>query len=243
MKPSLIFYFLFICNFVICQDTIYLDKEKNVISDRLEAKYFQTVEYDSVVLNKAIEKRFYISGKIQCSKQYVNYGDKILDGTSSEWFENGQLSKEVEYKDGSLNGTLSIFLEDGILRKLEYYKNNKLLEGYLYNREGIKIDSTKIQTMPIFPGGQEAPKNYLAKKIIYPENCIKNKISGTAVVSFVVEKNGKISNAFIIKSSESNALDMEALRVVLNMPNWEPGMNGKNPVKVNFMLPIKFSFN
>jgi TonB family protein len=98
-----------------------------------------------------------------------------------------------------------------------------------------------VKTMPEFNGGFNALVDYLVSNIKYPEEAKKNNITGTVFVSFVVEKDGKISNTSILKSANP-LLDEEALRVVNSMPNWKPGLNDEGKaVNVKFNLPIKFS--
>ena len=99
---------------------------------------------------------------------------------------------------------------------------------------------TFAQVMPQFPGGQEELKKYLAKNIVYPRMAQENGIDGTVVVNFTVGKDGTISDIKIAKPVNKD-LDKEAIRVVTGMPNWKPGNNNGNPVKVSFMLPIKFT--
>ena len=96
-----------------------------------------------------------MSHKLYSEKFYSNYSEKILQGTSKEWYEGGQLCKEVDYINGKLNGRLLVFWENGLPKRLEYYSNNQLLEGDYFNKEGAKIDSVKNQIMPRFPGGTE----------------------------------------------------------------------------------------
>lgn len=95
-------------------------------------------------------------------------------------------------------------------------------------------------TLPEFPGGQEALIRFLTEKIKYPESDRQAKREGKTVVSFIVNESGVILSPAIAKSSGSEAMDREALRVLALMPAWKPGtMNGK-AVKVEFKLPISF---
>jgi TonB family protein len=98
-----------------------------------------------------------------------------------------------------------------------------------------------VKTMPEFNGGFNALVDFLVTNIKYPEEAKKNNITGTVFVSFVVEKDGKISNTAIMKSANP-LLDEEALRVVNAMPKWKPGLNDEGKeVNVKYVLPVKFS--
>ena len=96
------------------------------------------------------------------------------------------------------------------------------------------------ETMPYFPGGQELMQKYLADNIKYPASAVKTKKQGRVIVTFIVQKDGSITHAKIVRSIDSE-LDAEALRVVKGMPKWTPGTQFGKPVSVKYTLPVKFS--
>ena len=107
--------------------------------------------------------------------------------------------------------------------------------------------------MPRFPGCVEAglskeekkacaEKKMLAfiyDKINYPQLARENEVAGTAVIQFVVEKNGLITDLKIVKDPGAG-LGREALRVVKTMPDWIPGKQRNEPVRVRYSLPVKY---
>ena len=90
-----------------------------------------------------------------------------------------------------------------------------------------------------FPGGMAKLMNYLSESIRYPENAIKNEIQGKVVVKFVVEKDGSIGDASVLKGIDPE-LDNEAIRVIKSMPAWIPGKNNGEDVASFFNLPVTF---
>ena len=96
------------------------------------------------------------------------------------------------------------------------------------------------ETMPQFPGGQGVMMKYLAANIKYPASAVKAKKQGRVIVSFVIQKDGSVTNARIVKSVDPE-LDAEALRIVKAMPNWTPGTQDGKPVNVNYTIPVVFS--
>ncbi len=96
-----------------------------------------------------------------------------------------------------------------------------------------------VEQDPEFPGGMESLYQYLAGNVKYPAEAKANKIEGRVYVTFVVEKDGSVTNARIIRSPHES-LSAEALRVVQAMPKWRPGRTGGKPVRVQFNLPINF---
>lgn len=90
-----------------------------------------------------------------------------------------------------------------------------------------------------FPGGQGALMKWLSNNIRYPESAQQNDIQGRVIVKFVVEKDGSIGAATILKGVDKD-LDREALRVVKRMPKWQPGKNNGVAVRSYFNLPVTF---
>ena len=96
------------------------------------------------------------------------------------------------------------------------------------------------ETMPQFPGGQGVMMKYLAANIKYPASAVKAKKQGRVIIAFVIQKDGSVTNARIVKSVDPE-LDAEALRIVKAMPNWTPGTQDGKPVDVNYTIPVVFS--
>ena len=96
-----------------------------------------------------------------------------------------------------------------------------------------------VEQMPQFPGGPAALMEYLSKNVRYPEEAHKKGVQGRVIVTFVIEKDGSISDANVVKSVDSQ-IDAEALRVVNSMPNWIPGGQNGEPVRVKYTVPITF---
>lgn len=96
-----------------------------------------------------------------------------------------------------------------------------------------------VEQMAEFPGGQAALMKWLSSNIRYPEAAQQNDIQGRVIVKFVVEKDGSIGQATILKGVDKD-LDREALRVVKKMPKWQPGKNNGVAVRSYFNLPVTF---
>ena len=96
-----------------------------------------------------------------------------------------------------------------------------------------------VDVMPEFPGGMEALYKYLVDNIRYPEQAKKDGVQGMVYVRFVVEADGSISNAKVMRGI-GGGCDEEALRVVNAMPKWQPGKMQDKPVRTQFYLPFTF---
>ncbi len=97
-----------------------------------------------------------------------------------------------------------------------------------------------VEDQPVPPGGSfPALLKWIARTIVYPEIAIENQIQGRVIVQFVVEKNGTISQAKVVRGVDPS-LDREAMRVVNKMGKWKPGKQLGQPVRSKFTLPIMF---
>jgi len=96
-----------------------------------------------------------------------------------------------------------------------------------------------IQKPPSFPGGEAELMKFLNKNIEYPALAKENNIQGVAVLTFVVNKDGSVSDVAIVKEI-GGGCGKEAVRVVKMMPKWSAGEANGHPVKVRFTLPVRF---
>lgn len=96
-----------------------------------------------------------------------------------------------------------------------------------------------VEQMPQFPGGPAALMQFLSQNVKYPEEAYQKGTQGRVIVTFVVEKDGSITEARVVRSIEP-LLDKEALRVINSMPNWNPGTQNGEPVRVKYTVPITF---
>jgi TonB family protein len=105
----------------------------------------------------------------------------------------------------------------------------------------LPVEYASVKIKPEFRG--ETWAFYISHNLKYPEEALKNKISGKVYVSFIIEKNGSITNVQVIQGLGSG-LDEEAIRVIKNSPRWKPGYQAKkDPVRVACVMPISFTPN
>lgn len=96
-----------------------------------------------------------------------------------------------------------------------------------------------VEQMPSFPGGPSALMKYLSENIKYPVVAQENGVQGRVVVSFVVERDGSITDVKVARSVDPS-LDREAMRVVRSMPHWIPGKQNGSAVRVKYNVPVSF---
>jgi TonB family protein len=110
----------------------------------------------------------------------------------------------------------------------------------LSKSEIVKLDG--LDVLPEFPGGQAAMMQYLGSEVKYPQAARKAKTEGLTAIRFIVNRNGSIIDAEIVKDLE-NGCGAEALRVIKAMPDWTPGQKDGQPVKTSMVIPIKFKLD
>lgn len=105
---------------------------------------------------------------------------------------------------------------------------------------GFQQDNSKIfdveEEMPSYPGGMGAMMAFIANNVKFPDDCCAQ---GRVIVSFVVEKDGSLSNVKILRSVEQ-LLDQEAIRIVKSMPKWKPARQNGKVVRCKYAVPVVF---
>ena len=97
-----------------------------------------------------------------------------------------------------------------------------------------------VEVQPEYPGGEAALSSFVSNNLVYPETALESNSEGTVKVQFIINENGKVSNALVVGPEAGNGLDKAALDVINKMENWTPGkVNGKN-VKTRLVLPVVF---
>jgi TonB family protein len=106
--------------------------------------------------------------------------------------------------------------------------------------ENQKQIFTAVEQAPGFPGGDVEFQNYVVKNVRYPAKARENKTQGRVIVTFVVEADGSLTNARVVRGIGDGA-DEEALRVIKASPKWVPGIQNGRKVRVQYTVPIQFS--
>lgn len=96
-----------------------------------------------------------------------------------------------------------------------------------------------VEQMPSFPGGPSALMEWLSNNVKYPVVAQENGVQGRVVVSFVVERDGSITDVKVVRGVDPS-LDREASRVVRAMPRWIPGKQNGSAVRVKYNVPVAF---
>ncbi|SOD20172.1 M56 family metallopeptidase [Pedobacter xixiisoli] len=154
---------------------------------------------------------------------------------------NGNYSMKVEYR---LSGSPTKILNESIVAKTGYTALNTVtIIGYAKPDPENQIYSfISIENPPTYPGGMDKFYKFLSNNIKYPEEAKKLSIQGKVFVSFVVEKDGSLSDIKIDRKV-GYGTDEEAVRVLKLSPKWNAGLKNGTAVRVKYNLPIAFTLN
>lgn len=113
--------------------------------------------------------------------------------------------------------------------------------GDAIEKLGEILPYTSVEVKPSFNGGDaDSFVKYIQQNVKYPQSALENEEQGRVTVNFIVDENGKIKNAKVVKGV-SEALDAEALRVINNAPAWTPAKQGGKNVPVSYSVPVVFA--
>lgn len=118
------------------------------------------------------------------------------------------------------------------------------VHGIANSRIGIPLKTNQnlvdtIMVQPEFEGGIQGLIEYLSKSLKYPDEAMKNKVQGRVILSFIVQKDGRVSDIKVLRGLGSGT-DEEAVRVLANSPKWKPATINGEKVNIQYTLPIQF---
>ncbi len=187
-------------------------------------------------------------------KQKVELLTRVADDTPEEMIEITQQDKTPPPPAPPQQTTIiqivedDVEIEDDIEIDVEADQNTEVkeyvpVEVTKEDEEAEEVQIfTVVESMPSFPGGEAARIQYLNDNIKYPQMARESGIQGRVFVTFVVERNGSVTDVKVLRGI-GGGCDEEAIRVIQNMPKWEPGKQRGKPVRVQFNMPILFKLN
>jgi TonB family protein len=137
---------------------------------------------------------------------------------------------------------------------MRFYLLLLFLTGFLFQSQAQTLVDTivyiekdtinPIDVQPEFPGGEMAFTKFIMSRIIYPEDAKNQRIQGTTYITFIIEKDGSLSN---FKAVDGKSLypscDQAAINAISPSPRWKPGLKNNLPVRVRKIVRIKFNLN
>ena len=168
----------------------------------------------------------------------------VLNAKTVTHYVYDEPQKQQPVKKGAKAGTIKMGNQD--IKVVEQNQASEVQETKPVDMpNGMAVDAREeafdvVEQMPEFPGGPKALMEYLMKNVNYPKSAFDANIQGRVLAQFVVDKEGTVRGAKIIKSVDP-ALDNEALRVINSMPKWTPGRQNGKLVNVKYTIPVTFN--
>ena len=169
----------------------------------------------------------------------------LVEGTKKGTVTDREGKFQIEVSMGDRITASYVGYESKTIGVSKIYSESTKSDGYYIGlkKETEADESEKVydvvEQMPAYPGSPSALYEFLSKSIQYPEEAEKAGKQGRVIATFVVEKDGSITNARVVKALDP-LLDAEALRVINAMPKWNPGMQNGVAVRCKYTVPVTF---
>jgi protein TonB len=218
----------------------FLDSCFTVLPSQEGARYYrETVYADSIA---GTVKDFYLSGKLQSSGTFDHVRKLLPHGTLETWYEGGQLESRSTYNHAAPIELLSYY-PTGQLKRHELYAGKKRTLAHCFAEDGKKVKFFEYQQMPVYPegdGSAQAVVRAVMRNVVYPEDALRNYVTGRVFLRFVVTPDGTIANIEVTESSHP-ALAEAAVLAVQKLKPFTPGKLDGKPVKVGYTVPVSFA--
>lgn len=220
--------------------------DENYQQDQLEGEasyYYENgqLKKEVIFLSKVTDSKtpFALEDRTLVKNYYDSLGNPLVKEGSGFVKEQISLndSEEGNYKDGLRDGTWKGTFLKGKYHFEELYQRGKLKRGTSTDSIGKELSYSEKTVQPAFPGGMTELYNYIKKNYQLPSEAKKQKVNGTIVISFVIDTNGKPSDAKIVKDL-GYGTGQEAISMIYKHPHWVPGTMRGVPVRVSYSLPI-----
>lgn len=185
------------------------------MSSPTEQKDMVSAEVPSTPVSKSITQEVKAADKVENAPQKINTTTSELVIGDGQGAVDGAQVKEAAPEQAVDNNNSSAMAE-------------------------APINFTIVQKIPQFPGGWSMFMQWLTKNLKYPPTAQQAKIQGTVIVSFIVNKDGSVSDVKLSKSADP-ILDKEAMRVMRMMPKWKPGMDKNKVCRTMIAVPVVFA--
>ena len=216
---------------------------KNTIQEAILANSSHEEELEMAVL---VEEK--VEAEVERNEPVVFEQQEVVElVASSEKFTAPEITDEVPPEEvmrgqddlAQTNTKIGVYQVEGNDEEAgEVLKAQQVVVTEQPKEEETKIFEV-VEQMPSFPGGDAALMAFLSKNIKYPVVTEDNAIQGRVIATFVVERDGSITDVKVVKSVDPS-LDKEAVRVLKSMPKWIPGKQNGSAVRVKYTVPVTF---
>jgi len=206
--------------------TVDTDVELSKLAQKKEAKVERKEPVKVEVEQKVVEK---VKSSVKFTAPEIKKDDEVKP-------EDEIKSQDDLAKTNTAIGTFDVKGNDEA--EGEVLKAKEVIADEKPKEEETKVFEV-VEQMPEFPGGQAALLKWISDNIKYPTIAEENGIQGRVVCTFVVERDGSVTDVQVARSIDPS-LDKEAVRVLKKMPRWNPGKQNGSAVRVKYTVPVTF---
>jgi protein TonB len=215
----------------------------------------ETTYRDSV--GGAVREYYLPSGKLKEYTPYANLRRKQRHGTSSQYYESGQLRQQVTYQAGKMLGDLVTYYPDGTLKRRDHHAPGQPVTGECFGADGKPRPYFSYQKMPVYTDGtgdQAAVVQAVMRNTRYPPEALRQRVYGKVKILFIVDKRGLVQH---IRPDEKTNMELvpenlvptyrllqeAAMTAVRQLKPFQPGQQDGEPVPVSYAVPVTFGIN
>ncbi|MCB0793844.1 MAG: energy transducer TonB [Flavobacteriales bacterium] len=204
-------------------EKVYLNTVLEETSPRKASYYLQR---EGVEGSYFIARIYSMDGRLKAEGRYLDESCQIEHGMFTFYHANGKVESSGRYENGNKSGVWNRFDQWG--RELaEKVYDPEPLAGIVY---------TRAEIMPQYPGGERELVKYIKDQVEDPNG---KRLRGQVTTSFIVEKDGYLSNVAVVKG-KNEEVDERVVNALKQSPQWEPGIEKGQPVRVKMRVPVQF---
>ena len=231
----------------------YFDADhQKIASENGATERVETTYRDSVA--GAVRTYYLPSGKLRSYVPYAHLGRRVRQGTSSHYYESGQLRLQETHVAGKWQGDLLTYYPDGTLKRRDHHVPGQPVAGECFGPDGKPVQYFAYEKMPVYPegaGDRAAVARAVQMNTRYPTYALKQRVYGVVKIKFVVDKNGKVQNVRPDEKLDTSSvaanlkdayqsLQQAAIDAVRGLKTFTPGQQDGEPVAVSFTVPVTF---
>ncbi len=236
--------------------TAYFDEIGFRLPSEAGADYRTETTYrDSV---GGVVREYYLpSGKLREYTPYANLRRQQRHGTSSQYYESGQLRRQVTYQAGRMVGDLVTYYPDGTLKRRDHYAPGQPVTGECFGADGQPRPYFSYQKRPVYTegaGDQAAVLTAVMRNARYPRQALRQRVYGKVSILFIVDKHGLVqhvrpdekTNLALVPADllpTYRLLQEAAVDAVRRLRPFQPGQQDGEPVPVSFSVPLTFGIS
>ncbi|TGD80241.1 energy transducer TonB [Hymenobacter wooponensis] len=220
-------------------------------SEEGATRRIETTFRDSV--SGGVREYYLPSGKLRSYVFYANLRKHFRHGTSTYFYESGQLQRKESYVVGKLEGERVTYYPDGTLKRRDQIVPGQPVTGECYGPDGKPVAYYPFETMPVYSrgdGSQQAVVQDVMNNTHYPQDALRQRVYGIVKIKFVVDQDGKVRDvrpektpAGAVPPNLADAyqqLQEAAITAVRQLKPFTPGRHDGEPVAVSYTVPLTF---